>query len=101
LGRGRVAFIFWNRVGKMANNHLVDYHISVGKILGMAISHELGHLLLPSGHSDPGLMKSEWGIRDFIMARRDALLLSPEQGDASASGSGQRGRRTTLDRATA
>ncbi len=77
--RGGLAFIFWNRVQKAAIKYL-HCHIPVEKVLAIAISHEIGHLLLPEGHSTAGLMKSEWEVRDFVMARRGVLLLSAEEG---------------------
>jgi hypothetical protein len=77
--RGRVAFIFWNRVQKAAIKYL-NYRVLVEKMLAIAISHEIGHLLLPEGHSSDGLMKSEWELHDFVMAGRGSLLLSAEEG---------------------
>jgi hypothetical protein len=77
--RGRVAFIFWNRVEKLAVKYM-DYRVSRGNMLAIAISHELGHLLLPPGHSNVGLMKSDLEVREFILASRGKLLLSAKEG---------------------
>jgi len=77
--RGRVVFIFWNRVEKLAVKYM-DYRVSRGKMLALAISHELGHLLLPPGHSNTGLMKSDFEVREFILASRGRLLFSDRQG---------------------
>jgi hypothetical protein len=77
--RGRVAFIYWNRVQKVAIKYL-NYRALVEKMLALAMAHEIGHLLLPPGHSNDGLMKSEWEVRDFVMASRGSLLLSATEG---------------------
>jgi hypothetical protein len=44
--RGRVAFIYWNRVQKVAIKYL-NYRVLVEKMLALAMAHEIGHLLLP------------------------------------------------------
>ena len=51
------------------------------RILGYAIAHEIGHLLLGSnGHSQAGVMRAYWS-HDFLRrAKRELLLFSPEQG---------------------
>ena len=77
--RGRVAFIYWNRVQKVAIKYL-NYRVLVERMLAIAMAHEIGHLLLPPGHSNDGLMKSEWEVRDFVLASRGSLLLSTEEG---------------------
>jgi hypothetical protein len=76
-GRGRLALIFWNRVCDTTVRN-IDRHVVISRTLAIAIAHELGHLLLPAGHSTAGLMKATWDARDFKMASRNSLLFTPE-----------------------
>jgi hypothetical protein len=79
--RGRVAFIFWNRITAAALKHR-DWYVGVEQVLAVAIAHEIGHFLLPPGHSPAGLMKASWDGHDFLLAGRGALTLSSR--DAAA-----------------
>ena len=39
---------------------------NIARVLGYAISHEIGHLLLPTcGHSTTGLMSAHWGTKEL------------------------------------
>lgn len=49
------------------------------EILGDAMAHELGHLLLGPRHSRQGIMKALWTFRDLDLARRGKLRFSTEQ----------------------
>jgi len=52
----------------------------VPTILGCAIAHELGHLLLgPKSHSGGGIMHGEWGPREFRLALMGGLLFTSQQ----------------------
>ena len=58
-GSGRLATIYFDRVLALANASSVD----VPRLLGYAIAHELGHLLLATGtHSGRGLMRAVWTL---------------------------------------
>jgi hypothetical protein len=49
-------------------------------ILGCAITHELGHLLLgPNGHSAGGIMQGEWGPKQLHLALMGGLLFTSQQ----------------------
>ncbi len=61
------AFLARNKGGSLADAYLPAiegnaklYDIESGELLGCVIAHELGHLLLGSGHSADGLMRSGW-----------------------------------------
>ena len=55
--RGWLATVFSDRIGQAAERVGVES----GTLLGLVISHEVGHLLLGSGyHGDAGLMRAEW-----------------------------------------
>ena len=75
---GRLAYIFYDRVHPLAEKH----QIRVACLLGVAIAHEIGHLLLPYGsHSPSGLMQGEWDNRQFLLARDGLLGFTAQQGE--------------------
>jgi hypothetical protein len=55
--RGNVAYVFGDRVVRFAESGRMDPAI----VLGCAIAHELGHLLLPvNAHTRDGIMRANW-----------------------------------------
>jgi hypothetical protein len=49
-------------------------------MLGIAMAHEVGHLLLGEGsHSRNGIMTARWGDREVTLAQRGAMEFSPKQ----------------------
>ncbi len=53
------------------------------EILGPAVAHELGHLLLRArGHSAVGIMRARWGRADFQRSPLGAFTFTPGQADA-------------------
>jgi hypothetical protein len=77
--RGRLAYVFFERVLATAQKHRVDQ----ASLLGHAIAHEVGHLLLPFGtHADTGLMRAEWDRKDFEAMNGRGLSLNAEQAPA-------------------
>jgi hypothetical protein len=73
---GVLATIFFHRIEAISKGG------SAAPILGNAIAHELGHLLLgPKAHSPTGIMTPHWS-RDFLkLARRDFLHFTPDQAE--------------------
>src|SRR5262249_17234624 len=66
-----VANLFMNRVEEQTNVE----KISVDQVLGHAMAHEIGHILLGSNsHSSSGLMKAKWGAEDMKRAAKGDLL---------------------------
>ena len=54
---------------------------SFSRVVGYAIGHELGHILLRSGeHSRSGLMRARWDRNDWVRATTGGIRLDPEQG---------------------
>ena len=72
-GHGRLAYIFYNRVEKVAAN------ADLALVLGHAMAHEIGHLLLAPGHAATGLMRADWTKDDFNQAKRGWLLFTADQ----------------------
>lgn len=64
-GQGFMADTYYTRVQNLA---AANTDVSNGKLLGAAIAHELGHLLIGAGHRLTGLMRGSWGrleLRDL------------------------------------
>jgi hypothetical protein len=73
--RGCVATIFYPRVEERASE--VDAPMT--RILGQAIVHELGHLLLGPGHSSSGIMQGIWSHGTLKFMGWNRLLFTPKQ----------------------
>jgi hypothetical protein len=60
------AWVMLDRIERAADRHALD----AGLVLGHAMAHEVGHLLLPRGaHGPRGLMRAAWRMEDL----RDAV----------------------------
>jgi hypothetical protein len=72
------ANVFYNRVQQRTNVE----KISLAQVLGHAMAHELGHLLLGSNsHSSRGIMRAIWSAADIQrMTKGDLLFTSEEVG---------------------
>jgi len=72
---GSFAGVFYDRVEKLSSRGF-----SEPTILGHAIAHEMGHLLLGvEGHSDRGIMKAEWRPKELEQAVNGLLGFDPAQ----------------------
>ncbi|HYA64431.1 MAG TPA: hypothetical protein VED66_14605 [Candidatus Sulfotelmatobacter sp.] len=61
-GRGTFCDVFYDRILRVYQAS----RASEATILGIVMAHELGHLLLGlNAHSAAGLMRSQWGYKDF------------------------------------
>jgi hypothetical protein len=85
-GTSAAASVFYDRVEKLARGDAA----STAMILGHAMAHELGHLLLgTNSHSRHGLMKAQWNRRDLQLASAGDLGFMTHQA-ASLRESAQR-----------
>jgi hypothetical protein len=51
-------------------------------VMGLVMAHEIGHLLLPYGHSRTGLMRPSWDIGDLQSTHnRSHFAFTPEEAD--------------------
>ena len=74
--RGVLATIFHDRVLTVAQRADLDY----GVLLGRAMAHEIGHLLLPArGHSPTGLMRGVWTDAELMQNRREDWVFAPAE----------------------
>jgi hypothetical protein len=75
-GKGCYADLFYERVVELQ----MKTHTLTAIILGHAMAHELGHLLLgTNSHSRDGLMRAQWNRGDLAEAARGNLVFSPEE----------------------
>lgn len=75
-GRGCYADLFYEPIQRLQD----ETHASASVILGHAMAHELGHLLLgTNSHSPGGLMRARWTYEDLINATKGNLRFSREQ----------------------
>lgn len=82
--RGRIAYVFYDRVERIAETYLNASRQRVGNVdtvavLAHAMAHEIGHLLLPHGHSDSGLMRADWDADDLRNASQGELNFTAEE----------------------
>jgi hypothetical protein len=72
-GPGRIAYVFYSRLPSTPVSE-------DSQILGLVIAHELGHLLLPYGsHSETGIMRGHWVVRELRRVGLHALGFTPFQ----------------------
>jgi hypothetical protein len=70
------ATVFMNRVDRLAD--VAQY--SRNAVLGRAIAHEIGHLILGSNsHSETGLMREVWTVEQLVKNRPQDWQFSPAQ----------------------
>ncbi len=76
--RGHVAYVFYHRVENLTGGN----GLNLGQVLGIAMAHEIGHLLLPDkAHSQTGLMRAKWAKADLQLAQRGQLFFTAKQGE--------------------
>ena len=82
-GTGTLATVFVDRVGAMAQQGQHDQWAMIGSVM----AHEIGHLLLgTNSHSDTGLMREIWTLKDLTRNRPEDWLFSPAQREELRSG---------------
>ena len=75
-GTGVFATVFMNRVDRFAE----VAQFSRPTVLGRAIAHEIGHLILgTNSHSETGLMREVWTVEQLIRNRPEDWQFTPSQ----------------------
>src|SRR5262245_54922394 len=83
-----MAYVFYDRVERVARTHLHTgrrtgtYDFDDVVVLAHAMAHEIGHLLLPYGHSATGLMRANWDEADLLRAVHRKLNFTVEQAES-------------------
>ena len=82
---GQLAYVFYYHVNDFAHKNDLIQHKA--RILGLAIAHEMGHLLLPhNAHSDTGIMRATWDREDLRRGANGKLLFSQKEAELICSG---------------
>jgi hypothetical protein len=75
---GRLAYVFHHRVREFVIKRTLLEQEAL--VLGLAMAHEIGHLLLPhDSHSHGGIMRSRWDRQDLRLATFGDLVFTPQQ----------------------
>jgi len=76
---GVQATVFYNRVEWVSETG----DVSLSTMLGHAIAHEIGHVLLGTrDHSPSGIMKAVWGKADYRQAAMGLMVFTPGEREA-------------------
>jgi len=76
-GQGTYCDVFYDSVNKLHR----DWHITPSRVLGHALAHEVGHLLLgTNAHSRIGIMRPNWQGEELRHIEMGVLLFTPDQG---------------------
>ena len=71
-----VAFVFYHRVESLA----VELRGARDVLLGYALAHEVGHLLMGSNsHSPTGIMRARWTEKELRLASAGCVSFFPQQ----------------------
>lgn len=74
--RGRLAFVFYERI----QDYSEALELDIALMLGHAMAHELGHLLLPyDAHSVSGVMRGAWDRAQARAATAGTVTFNPHQ----------------------
>jgi hypothetical protein len=74
-GTGGYAVVAWRQAAASA----AEYGVDPGPVLGAAMAHEIGHLLLGNAHSMNGVMAARFRRREVEMAARGELGFLDDQ----------------------
>jgi hypothetical protein len=85
----QVIYVFFNRVealahgqGRAAFEGSIRRPATTGQIMGHAIAHEIGHLLLNlESHSATGIMRGDWDLNDLQDVASGFLLFTTQQAE--------------------
>jgi hypothetical protein len=71
------AYVFTALIDTFLHNFTIDNKSAFGIVLGHAIAHELGHLLIPGDAHGNGIMRPYWAYREWQQALEGTLLFGP------------------------
>jgi hypothetical protein len=75
---GTIGTVFVDRVNQLANS----VKLETSTLMGRAIAHEIGHLILGSNqHSDAGIMREIWTVEQLLKNRRRDWAFLPAEGE--------------------
>jgi hypothetical protein len=75
-GFSTYAYIYRPSVRRLAS----DFHVAESQVLGTAIAHELGHVLMGRAHSQRGIMRAVWTKQEMQMMLMRRLRFTRREG---------------------
>ena len=75
--RANMAYVFYQRVKPLTGAN----GVTLAPVLGAAMAHEIGHLLLDNAHSRTGLMRADWTKADLQHIQNSQLFFTADQGE--------------------
>ncbi len=81
-GPGILITLFYDCVEKIAKTH----QMLRGLVLGHTAAHEIGHMLLPPGHTSRGIMRARLRKTDWERAAKGTLIFTPQQSEQLSAG---------------
>ena len=85
-----VLSLYYDAISEVAK----QYGASVGHVLGIALAHEMGHVLLPPpSHSATGIMQASWEGDDLRHALLGDVAFTEQQSVMMRERLARRGRR--------
>src|SRR5262249_34327217 len=71
------AYVFSDLIGVFLRKFTIQDKTAFGIILGHAIAHELGHLVIPGNAHGNGIMRPQWAYQEWQQAQEGMLLFIP------------------------
>jgi hypothetical protein len=73
------AYVFCSLIRAYLQKFSIPNKSAFGIVLGHAIAHELGHLIIPGDAHSDGIMRPYWAYREWQQAQQGSLLFIPGQ----------------------
>jgi len=80
------AYVFSTLVNAFLQKFKIESRSSFGIVLGHAIAHELGHLLIAGDAHGEGVMRPNWAYQEWQLALEGTLLFVPAHARAMREG---------------
>ena len=84
--------------GDMIETAARDQRVPLQDVLGVVITHEIGHLLIARGHAERGIMRSQLEAGEWRKASQGMLGFTPRQAEIIRDGVLSRNRSTQANR---
>jgi len=79
-GVATIANVFTDEVEQLANSFR-RATLEPGSLLGLVVTHELGHLLLGDSHSPSGIMRANWFRGELMLIARGIIAFTPVEAE--------------------
>jgi len=85
----KLVYVFYDRVKDLARRQITDkvrglvaVRAGTSQILGEMIAHEIGHVLLNlASHTETGIMRGYWDLKDLQLVAYGSLLFTKQQAE--------------------